>query len=218
MTITIKVPAASNRLTTVQRVSDELSLPDGSAPDDELLASFIDEASAFIERYTGFRFPQETVVEKLGSDGGHRLILSRRPIKSITSIKYKGALVDSSLYEIEDAMAGFVWRNDSKWKNTIEVAGGIVNKLYGPPSQDYEVEYVAGYIVPEDTSATRDLPFDIERACIELCKLYYYRQKADPMVRRERIGDSFVWYQDSGDRSLPPHIKAILDRWKNLAV
>ena len=218
MTITIKVPATNNRLTTVQRVSDELSSPDGTAPDDELLGNFIDEASAFIERYTGFRFPQETIVEKLGSDGGHRLVLSRRPIKSITSIKFKGTLVDSSVYEIEDAMAGFVWRNDSKWQNTIEVAGGIVNKLYGPALEYYEVEYVAGYILPGDTTGARDLPYEIERACIELCKLYYYRQKADPMVRRERVGDSFVWYQDSGDRSLPPHIKAILDRWKDLAV
>jgi len=216
MTIVVKTPAASSRLTTVQRLSDELTLPDGTAPDDEILGAFIDEASAFIERYTGFRFPQETIVEKLGSDGGHRLILSRRPIKSINSIKYKGILVDSSVYEIEDAMAGFVWRNDSKWINTTEISEGITSKFYGPKRKDYEVEYIAGFVLPDDVN--RDLPYDIERACIELCKLYYYRQKADPMVRRERIGDSFVWYQDSGDRSLPPHIKAILDRWKDLSI
>jgi len=102
-------------------------------------------------------------------------------------------------------MAGFVWRNDSKWINTTEISEGITSKFYGPKRKDYEVEYIAGFVLPDDVN--RDLPYDIERACIELC-----------MVRRERIGDSFVWYQDSGDRSLPPHIKAILDRWKDLSI
>lgn len=216
MTIVVNTPASSKKLTTVARLASELDLGTSERSSiSEYLGWLIEEASSFIETYTGFRFPEEDVTEKLGSTGGHRLVLSRRPIKSITHIKYRGTSIDPSYYEIEDAMAGFVWRNDSHWTDTRELAGGIVRKIHGPAIQDYEVRYIAGYKLPDD--ANRDLPYDIERACLELCKLYYFRQKADPMVRRERVGDAFVWYQDSGDRSMPPHIRATLDRWKSLA-
>lgn len=222
MSVTVLVPATSTRMTDAATLGTQLGFDAVQIGDNEsLFNSVIDRVSGFITRYTGRSFAQETVKETLGcpmsfsSLGGFRLMLSRTPIKSITSIKYKEGLIDASNYLIEDANAGFVW-NTVRWTSTTVFAGPLVPSPTRFTRPDYEVEYVAGYKMPGETD--RDFPYELEQICLELAKDMFKKLDQDTDVIEETIGDTTVRYARSQTViGASPRVQSVLSGWSRVA-
>lgn len=196
--LTVTVPAASYRLTTLAAVKTELGLTAGT--DDALLTALIDRASAAVMRYCNRGFALETVTETLRLSGPVReLSLSRWPVVSIASVTENSAALATGDYEINPA-TGLLIRLDPsdapRWW----------------PSGKIAVTYQAGYLLPGDSGA--NLPADIEQATIGLVRLAWFTRDLDPLVKSEEvtgIGTITRWVGGFSDgASLPADIAWLL--------
>ena len=141
-------------------------------------------------------------------------MLARRPLVSISEVRLSDAIVLAALYKIDDAGAGILFK-ETGWQSTVLMQTAFEAFIPPRPGEpDWAVDYVAGYIMPGFSTGVRDLPFDLERACIEIVKTLWHRRKDDPLVKSQRIGDaSETLFSADG---FPPPIKRTLDRWRQL--
>lgn len=208
--LTVLTPATETKLTTVERLQAELTdLSNAKA------ASVIAEASAAIVRYTGRPFAQEGYEETVAGYGGNYLMLSRTPVVGTPVVLQNAEPITD--FTVEEPAAGIL-RRDAGWAWTAAV-GWALTEYVVPNSEDplFKVTYTAGYILPDDP-ATRDLPEDIERACIDLARAYWLARARDPAVASKRLGDFAISYVDeSGVGGLPPRVEAILGPWVRAA-
>jgi hypothetical protein len=84
-----------------------------------------------------------------------------------------------------------------------------------------QVTYDGGYLLPGQTG--RDLPYEIERACIDVVLALWYRAgRGDPMIRSESIdGIGSTSYLDpaaGAGAAMPPTALAALSPFMNYAV
>lgn len=136
---------------------------------------------------------KETLRDTFRSDRHYReLILSRRPIVSITSIVEGETTLETTDYEIE-AGAGMLKRlssdNYTRW-----ACGKIV------------VTYLAGYDV---------VPDDLKDAAARLVNTYYLSGTDDPLeksVELPDIGTVQRWVDKDSDAGMPDDILAALQR------
>ena len=154
----------ANALTSLQTVKDELGIGAGDNSVDAKLERLVGVASNAIEKFCNRKFARQTETNaRVAGYGTPRLTLDRTPIVSITSISLDNETVDPSEYYVEDADIGWVHRQDSSWEWT-QPAGG--ERGYVPEERRYLVTYVGGYYLPWDEAHTRDLPYEIEEACL----------------------------------------------------
>lgn len=213
MALVVDVPAPSHNLTTVEAVVETLDLsPTDRSTHSQFINALISRASDFIKTYTNRVFAKETVTETLVSTGAPILVLSRTPIVSITSVTFDNTtVIDPSEYVIEDAGAGFLYR-EKGWAGTQFDVGSFTRLRSRYGRYDWKVQYVGGYDLPPSTSA--NLPADVGQACIELVKYWFLNRSRDGRIVRERVGDSSVEFAaNSEDLSIPPNIKMLLDPW-----
>ena len=214
MTITVNTASTASRLTTVQRLAEQLG--NTNLEDDKLLEKLIDSASALIVSYTGRTFAREVVTETLGAhgQGQTRLVLSRTPINSITSITKNGSSIQSTSYEIEDAEAGFVWREHG-WRDTTLYRQWITPIDSRFQRKDYAVTYDAGYYLPGSTA--RNLPEEIEFACLEIAKSWFLDKDSNRNIKRERIGDAWIERYDADQiGAIPQAVASVLDQYRRI--
>lgn len=210
-------------LTTVARMESELGISSASA----VLEPLIEEASASFQRECGRNFYRgSAVVEKVKGSGGSRLSLRRHvPLVSITSIVLDdgdtSSTVSASDYEIEDASAGFVRRISGRWAFTGQASTDITRDLLaGTEEPLYVVTYAGGYITPKQEDGgdgTRDLPYDIERAVIDMVKALYYARRRDTGVSSKSVSKASVSYGVS--LSDIPNVRTAIEsyRWRGAA-
>ncbi len=193
------------RLTTLAAVKAELGITDTA--DDALLQTYIDQASAMIERFCGRWFGKATYRETLAGYGTSRLLLSCTPIVQVIMIECDGALVTD--YLVEDADAGILYR-DGGWAWSPKTGGYIErHPVAGAERLNYVITYEAGYILPENAGS--NLPADIQRACIDLVKVRYAERSRDPSITSERLGD---WQASYSTDSITPQVVQILAPWR----
>ena len=212
MALTVTTPAADTKLTTPERVVEEV---DGIA--DPLLTELIEQASAIIVAYCDRPFAQEVYSETLPGFGDVELMVSRTPIIGTPTVFHNGdPIID---FTIESPEAGIL-RRDNGWSWTAPFFQHLVgHPIAGAEDPQFTVNYTAGYILPDD-QANRTLPLDIERAAIELVRATYLSRTRDPAVVSERVGDYAVTYARPGEEpesGLPPRVEALLTRWKRYA-
>jgi hypothetical protein len=181
MTITIVTPATSTDLTTLDTVKTELGLTDSTY--NALLTRFIKVASSAIETFCGRDFAYQVITETIPMGGEQRILLSRFPVVSLTSVTYEGVTVDSAKYVLSSPEAGFLDNISGRWNNT--------NGEY-----DYVISYSYGYNLPG--SLTRNLPYDIEQAAIELVKHYYHTYDNDGNVAKETVPQVYETTYNNG--------------------
>ncbi len=216
MAITVSSAAESGDLTTISRVRAEIG---NSTEDiDDLLEHMVHEASDTIVKFTGREFKKETLVETLPGFGRPRLLLTRTPIVSISQISFNGSTVSSTLYVIEDADAGVVFK-ETGWFNTEQV--GLVlttRRVPGTAKRDYSVTYIGGYVLPSFSSTeTRTLPYGLERATVETVKTWIKERSRDPTIKSEKIGDFWAaTYQSATQSGLPKSVENMLKRWQRI--
>jgi hypothetical protein len=76
------------------------------------------------------------------------------------------------------------------------------------------VTYIAGYAL------LGDLPYEIERAAILLCKYYRYTLSRDPLIKREDIPgviETEYWVSNEGSPAMPRQVTDLLDPHRSQA-
>lgn len=216
MNVTVTTPAKHPELTLLSYVKAELGL-EGNSTQDGMLTTYIQMASDYIEQQTGRRFAKERVTEKLAADNNIRMMLERYPIVQIHGIKYDGSTIGSTTFVVEDADRGFLlrqtgWTDTTLYYSNIELNPTRHGRLL------WEVDYTAGYDMPGSTDALTNLPYDVQRAAIDLTKTYYLQRTEDPGVRSQRTGDaSETRYGPAETRfAVPPTVDAVLQRYQRL--
>lgn len=202
----ILIPATNRKLTTVTAVKIELEISGNQY--DAFLSDLIDQASSIIEQYCDRTFAREKYKETLPGFGTKFLSLSKTPICHIESVKLGEELITD--YKIYNANAGILYR-ERGWGWTVDFGWNITYfPIPGSEKFIYEVIYEAGYILPGEPQ--RNLPFAIERACIEIVKQYFIQRSKDPSIESESLGD----YQVSHTLGLTPLVKEILTGWRRI--
>lgn len=198
--LTVTVPAAATALTDLASVQAELGL--GAQQDVTYIEKQIAAASAAIVSWCGRVFARETVREVWRPEREIEcLMLARVPVASITSVVEDGITLDAAAYEL-DPEAGFLWRlscdERTPWR-----------------TRKLTVTYIAGYLLPGQNG--RNLPTDIERACILMVAAQHNARGRDPLLRSEGAqGIGQVSYLDprAGMEAMPPQAAALLQPYQ----
>lgn len=213
---------ADNALTTVAQAEAII----GETTVDTIY--LVNAASEICEQYAGRKFYRDTaIVEKVPADASSPVItVARPPINSITSIVYGSATIDSSSYEIRDSdgRLGHIYSINSTWTPTtlsmMDIGRTIVP---GYERYYYTVTYDGGWYTAKqddvDGSGTRNLPYDIEQACIAIVGWLNHNITRDPSVVSESLLGSSVTYHGQANgggwlRHNVPLAAAILDTYK----
>lgn len=216
MTLVVTTPALTTALTTVEAVMDELEITDASQQD--RIQTEIDRASAMICAYLDVQdaddgtktLGRETVVETIDpGPPGRALYPARRPIVSVASVTEGGNAVD---------VAGYTVGHNKLTRVISEV---VVPYWWTPwTDQSVVIAYVAGWLLPGDSG--RNLPLEIESACIELVKASRFSRARDPQLRSENILEGLYSYTlfdpERAKSVIPAQIAATIDRYRNIYV
>lgn len=221
MAITVTSTATTKLLTELETVKRELGITDNTS--DKFLWDLIHQATDFIVTYCGRQFARETVTETKQALYPQQpwMVLTRTPIISISGVSFNGSTVSSTTYTIEDPDAGLVFR-ETGWTTTQIYDFAIERQPTNWGRKEWSFTYTAGYICPGSTVSDRTLPYDLERACIDLIK-WRYNQQGDfnPGIKRQRTGDASEEYfgptSDDGT-FIPPTVSSILDRYRRVFV
>lgn len=196
MAIEVITPAVDNYLTSVDKLKLILGISDNSQ--DSLLEEMIKQASDLIETYTGRVFAEEEVVESLPGKGTPDILLSRTPIINVTSVKFD--TTETPGWVILDKDAGIIQRRDG-WLNTNLSWATISPHESSYYENRWHFTYTGGYKLPS-AGAQRNLPYDLERACIEISKTYHEQAQMDGTLESYKIGDTSVkWAKRSASGS-----------------
>lgn len=213
MTLTVSVQPKATDLTQLDTVKDELQLSTTATSDDDFIEQLIDEASDFIATWTGRTFGKATYIETLDANGGLFLMLAKTPVVSISLVTDDGTTISSTTYEIDDADAGILFR-ETGWRSTQLSFHNIEAFPLHEGKRDWSVTYVAGWDTPGST-ATRTLPYDVERACIDIVKTNYLRRHEDTRIRHQSVDETF---EILVKESLTPSALRILERYRQINI
>lgn len=199
MAITVIVAPEDTWLTTLARVKSILGITDTSS--DSLLEQQIQEISDFISTFTGRIFARQTIAESIRGDGLPDMLLSLTPILTITSIELNGNAVTD--YEILDADIGIIQR-ETGWTSTNLPFNTIDFAPSSYFTKDWVVTYEGGYRLPNwNDSDERSLPYDLERAAIEMVKSSYINRGVDSSWKSYKIGETAVsWNKAPGTEAI----------------
>ena len=194
MSLTVIRPAVSTDLTTFAGLTLELGLQ--GSQDKEYVGSLIAQASDAIAAWCGRSFAEEGIREVFHLEAPARSLLATRwPVTSIEVVTLNGVSHLASQVEREDG--GILCFVDASGRRGAWPAGRI------------EVEYTAGYVLPE--AGTQTLPRDIERAAIMLVKANYAGRDRNLMVKAEQIeGIGRTEYFSGSASDLPPEVEGLL--------
>ncbi len=220
MGITVDTAASETDLTAKAAFKVEMVI--SGSGDDDFINTLIAQASDAIRKYCGRKFERETITETLPGSGNTRLWLTRTPISSITSVTVNDSTVATDEYTIEDAEAGLLLRHDDGsppapkvWALPGMLSWGLSRApIRESGSNNITIVYVSGYLLPAEDN--RDLPEDIERACIDTVKALYQGRKDSGRIKSQKIGDAAETI--NLDTGLSPNAELLLNPWRRMTV
>lgn len=184
------MPVETWALTTLATVKDELGIADDSQ--DARLTRMIHAATRRFESECSRRFARADYTERIKGQGMNEILLGQWPVVSISSLTLDGVtLVENTDFTAlpNDGILprDYIWR----W-----AAGGHPDLTNDPDPysarRNIEVSYTAGYVTPEmadqDSSLVRDLPEDLEDACI---RYVVFLVMNAPGVKSENTGGGY---------------------------
>lgn len=202
--LVVTTAATSTDLTVLATVKEELGIAPQDNTNDAVLQKAIRRASGIVTEYCGQKFAQETVTETFWpeySRGGcslqmTSLLLTRRPIVSITSLTIDGTEKSSSEYRFNSASGEVAAISSSGYPSFWGIAQGAV------------VVYTAGYALLDN------LPDGIEDAVLTLIRLAWFDKGRDPRVKGEsapNIASFDYWVGEIGKSGMPPEVVSRLE-------
>lgn len=230
-----------------------LSVPVDDTQAEEQLARvelIINVVSAEIESYV--RHPlwfKANDMEEVPARGTNRLFVRRTPVRAVHVVSLltydrKSTMdLDPATYSCVGtyADAGIISRNVQaygaptalgSWANSADQANDIAgSQLAGSERQAYRVIYSGGWITPAQADVanggiggTRDLPYDIEHACIQACVALHSRWGINPNISSATLHQSSMSWDngsggDDGDGPslLPAAVKGAIKRYRRPA-
>lgn len=195
-TIEITTPAKTTALTTLDRVKLELGINNDA--NDVLLTARVAAASSLIDGMCWPSLKRETVIERFypehWGECAEYLILDRSPAAQIIGVTADGVSLTAAesdyYYGINDQAE---WRLDGERRRLYRQATTGRHKHWSF-CNNIAVAYVGGYLLPGQEG--RDLPVEIEEACVELVSGWWLSRGRDPGLRaRENVGVSRFEYQ-----------------------
>jgi hypothetical protein len=195
--------AGDRWLTTIAMAIDVAGVP-ATTPEDEV-ARLVGLASSAVSRHCNRVFGRERLREAVRPGAG-QLILSRRPVFQLHSVTGDGNLVELDGVEL-DGEAGLLGRLDAAgdacaWWNRRVI-----------------VEYSAGWAMPGTPG--RDLPEDIEQACLLMIADAVAGEGRDPRLRSEStegVGSTSWLDPRPGQEQLPPQAAGLLRPYRRIAI
>lgn len=219
--LVVSEAANSTALTTLVNVKDELQIK--KRADDNWLNRQIGSMSSWILGPYGLKVPlaldgtrncgRETLVETFRADPPLHWDRTARAPRELSLSRWRGNLQIQSIVVDDDTT--LVEGTDYELRE-----GGLIYRL----DTDYSwrwyynkvvVTYVGGWLLPNDQG--RDLPPEIEDACIELVKMSWFSRERDPAIRSESTSgiDSVTYFNGTpGDGPLPAEVDAKLQGWR----
>jgi len=178
---------------------------------DVFLERQINSASGMVSKYCNRKFMADTYTEYYKGTGRQRLVLNQYPINKITSVKVdSAALTAGTDYVTADQTyrdQGIVFK-DNGW-----TWYGYLTGLVGEPTapiDNVEVVYSAGYTLSPE--ATRNLPWDLEQAVIDMVADIYGEQQQGT-IGLSRLTEGKLTYEWDKN-SLVQQYSNILDSYK----
>ena len=196
--ITVTTPASDQLLATVQGAKDLLGI--SGTDQDALLGTILIGASSACSSYCSRVFGSEVVTETTAGSDRHSLVLTRRPLISVSEVRRDDEVVDTDDYQIESDDAGMLYHL-SGW-----------SKLTNMRPDYWAIDYTAGYVLPNHVG-TQTLPGEIEQACLETIKTWYLGRCRDMTIRSEQVGE-YVDRTFSG-QALPLIAQNLLKPWRD---
>lgn len=196
----------------------------------------INAASNAIEQYLNRKLIYGQWTENIGASGRTFLRVTRPPLRSIISISYQGAALASTDYEVYEQQvdgagnlvpseSGLIYRQIGwTWTAPFMLAAAPYQAA-GQEFDIYQVIYLGGYQLPQfDGQAgvggsvlapaiAADLPFELEKACIDTAVSIYRRNGWDRNVLSESFADAKVTYRDDAS-IIPGEVLDVLNRWR----
>lgn len=206
-------------LTTLAALKAALNVNTGA--DDERLELLIEAQSARLAGLIGRALHYDaSVVERLAGVGSPRLTLSRTPVVSVASVERlstTGAAITitSDSYWLEAPESGFLLNSYGVWDSR-QRASSVFDPVGAPAPRLYQVTYAGGWVTPGQAGGAlvRNLPHDIEAACITLCAQRWRQGSTGQRVVGRSLMESSATYDAPRDSSaLPPEVADVVARW-----
>lgn len=204
-------------LTTLATVKTELSIPTLTTTDDAYLTNLISSLSDYISSRCNRVFTYSAAwVENLPAYASTRLIVKHTPVVSITSITYNGGTIASTEYTLADTGKGWIYRATG-WYWTASFFSNVGHDPYvGSEGDLYAVTYVGGYVTPQqavDSVGTRNLPYDLEDACVQAVVSRYQSRGQDRRIMQESLLSASVSYRDVDEI---PEVASAIRRYRRI--
>jgi len=192
---------AASALTTVSALEAEMGItPSSAGVTLALLERAINAASASIAAALSRELHHAERAERAAGHGTPLLLARVTPLRAIALVEYladdSDEALDAADYRIADASAGLVQRLGASWRWT-----GRTTSIEGDPQGGseqalYRLTYTAGWITPAQEAGplVRDLPYDIEDACLRLATLVYKGRGRDESVKSRKLMSASITY------------------------
>lgn len=216
-TVEIVAPAEATALTTLERIKQELGI--GNDASDVLLTARIASASSLIDGMCWPSLKRESVIERFFPDHwgecADRLILDRAPAAQIIGVTADGVALTDAVTDYYDTVTDQAeWRLDGERRRLYRQTTAGRHKHWSFCTS-IAVAYVGGYLLPGQ--ANRDLPVEIEEACVELVSGWWLSRGRDPGLRAEEAPQVYRFeYQTTAtglEYGLPEGVAKKLDKY-----
>ncbi len=182
--------AASMSLTTRVALKRYLGIDASDTAQDDLLDDLIAYASERLESYCARRFGLADLTEYLDGPGTSELVLARRPVTALTSVRIDADRDFAAESEVDSS------------ELVLHAEAGVVERVgavFPSGASNVRAQYSAGYT---------SIPDDIEAAAIKLSAAWYAhaRSGADGLTT-ETLGDYSARYAHA---ALPADVAAML--------
>ena len=194
-------------LTTVAKVKLALGSTDSS--NDDTISMMINNASAFIQSFTGRKFLSQAYTEVKDTYNSDKIFLNQKPVTAIASVSYRSGLISNPVWNVYDA--------NSYWKYLDAGYLRFTARFKAMP-QFFQVVYTAGYLIDFDheTDPTKHtLPFDLTQAATDIVAKKFNTRQAAGIVTETTEGQS-ITFGSSSDVSAEQ--KTILNSYKLIRV
>lgn len=192
-------PAASQLLSTLEAVRAEVGAADLS---DDAAGALLAQASSALGRYCRRSFGRVTLLETVYPDRDWEVVLSALPIGAVVEVTADGVPLPPERWEL-DPGAGVLQRLDPD---------GCMRRWC---TRRLVVQYTAGWLLPGQEG--RDLPAEVERACLLTIAAWHAACGRDPLMRSESyegIGSTSWLDPREGSEALPPQAAGLLAEYR----
>lgn len=211
-------------LTTLDTLKAEI-LPDPSdTSQDSILTRAILAATDRIEAYLSRKLCyREGLIEDFQDQDLQRWLRLRayplREVESVELLDDEGA-VEETLLAVDyymDATAGLLFKRQGSWFDGGRTHWPDVShpRFAGNSRPRYRVTYSAGYYGPNQEAGpiVRDLPYDIEQACLIYAKSSYLNRDQDFRLVREHLLEAANWFDNE---SMEREVARLLAPYKSV--